>query len=119
MITDERDEVIDRAARSLSALPMVNPMAVLEITSAAAVHRSMRPARARAVLGWFRRPSLSLASPAVLAGLAVRGRFALPLLAPQLEAVVLAEKVAVADHGLENLAERHRQDGQCDTRRAA
>ena len=49
MITDERDEVIDRAARSLSALPMVNPMAVLEITSAAAVHRSMRPARARAL----------------------------------------------------------------------
>lgn len=66
MITDERDEVIDRAARSLSALPMVNPMAVLEITSAAAVHRSMRPARARAVLGWFRRPSLSLASTGLL-----------------------------------------------------
>lgn len=64
---EERDELIERVARSLAVFPPANPGAVREIVSAVRARRvARRPLPARFV-GWLRAPSLSVASATMLA----------------------------------------------------
>jgi hypothetical protein len=67
MIMDERDELIERAARSLAVLPPANPVAVLEILSAVRARRVSRVPLAARFAGWMRTPSFSVASATMLA----------------------------------------------------
>ncbi len=67
MIVDERDELIERAARSLAGLPPVNPVAVMHIMSAVRARRAQRPSLVAQFAGWMRVPSLSMASASMLA----------------------------------------------------
>jgi len=67
MITEERDELIERAARSLAVLPPANHAVVMGIVQAARAHRRARPSLVTQFTGWMRAPSLSVASATMLA----------------------------------------------------
>ena len=67
MIVDERDELIERVARTLAVLPPARPAAVLEIMSAVHSRRVARRSLPARFAGWMRAPSLSVASAAMLA----------------------------------------------------
>jgi hypothetical protein len=68
---DERDELIERAARALRTLPSPNPMATARIVAAVRARRAHAPSRLSHVLEWMREPSLSLASAGFLAAAAL------------------------------------------------
>lgn len=81
MIVDERDELIERVARSLAVFPPARPAAVLEIMSAVHSRRAARPSLPARVAAYMRAPSLSVATATMLAaatlviGFVSRGSF--------------------------------------------
>lgn len=70
-MNDERDNLIDRAARALSPLPAVKREAVARIAATARAHRLARPSRLSLALEWMREPTLSAASAGFLAAAAL------------------------------------------------
>ncbi|HVT37581.1 MAG TPA: isoamylase early set domain-containing protein [Gemmatimonadaceae bacterium] len=68
---DETDELIQRAARSLKALPATNPLANARIIAAVRARRAQTPSRIVQVAQWMREPTLSAASAAFLAAAAL------------------------------------------------
>jgi hypothetical protein len=68
---DETDELIQRAARSLRALPATNPLATARIIAAVRARRAQAPSRLALVAQWMREPTLSAASAAFLAAAAL------------------------------------------------
>ena len=71
MTIDDRDKLIDRAARALSPLPVVHPQAVARIAAAVRARRAARPSRITLVLESMREPTLSYASASFLAAAAL------------------------------------------------
>jgi hypothetical protein len=68
---DERDELIERAARALRTLPLPNPMATARIVAAVRARGTQAPSRLTLALEWMREPSLSFASAGFLAAAAL------------------------------------------------
>jgi Glycogen recognition site of AMP-activated protein kinase len=68
---DETDELIQRAARSLKALPATNPLATARIVAAVRARRAHAPSRIALMGQWMREPTLSAASAAFLAAAAL------------------------------------------------
>ena len=81
MMIDETDELIQRAARALGALPASSAHATARIVAAVRARRLRAPSRITLVLEWMREPTLSVASAGFLAaatlvvGFVTRGAF--------------------------------------------
>jgi len=70
-MSDERDELIERVARSLKPLPSGNPAAVGRIMAVVRARRADAPRRWARMLEWVSTPSLSVGSAGVLAAAAL------------------------------------------------
>ncbi|HEV8409778.1 MAG TPA: glycogen-binding domain-containing protein [Gemmatimonadaceae bacterium] len=70
-MNDERDELIERVARSLSSLPPKNPLATARILATVRARRAQAPSRVSIVLEWMRQPNFSFASAGMLAAAAL------------------------------------------------
>jgi hypothetical protein len=68
---DERDELIERVARSLRPLPAADPRAAARIMAAVRGRRAPAPRRWMHVLQWMSQPALSVASAGLLAAAAL------------------------------------------------
>ena len=68
---DERDELIERAARALKPLPPMNARAAAQVMSAVRARRARAPRRWTLVLEWMREPTFSVASMGLLAAAAL------------------------------------------------
>jgi Carbohydrate-binding module 48 (Isoamylase N-terminal domain) len=68
---DETDELIQRAARSLSALPAPNPLSTARIVAAVRARHAQAPSQLALVAAWMREPTLSATSAAFLAAAAL------------------------------------------------
>jgi len=68
---DERDELIERVARSLKPLPQGNTHARAQILAAVRARRAQAPRRLTLVLEWMRQPTFSVASAGLLAAAAL------------------------------------------------
>jgi hypothetical protein len=72
---DETDELIQRAARPLKALPVTNPLATARIVAAVRARRAQAPSRLALLAQWMREPTLSAASAGFLAAAALVAGF--------------------------------------------
>src|SRR5271167_4719371 len=68
---DERDELIERVARSLKPMPPMNARAAAQVLAVVRARRSRAPSRWTAVLEWMRQPAFSMASAGLLAAAAL------------------------------------------------
>jgi hypothetical protein len=68
---DERDELIERAARALRTLPPANALATARIVASVRARAARAPSRLTLVVEWMREPTLSLASAGFLAAAAL------------------------------------------------
>jgi hypothetical protein len=68
---DDRDELIERVARSLSPLPPNNSRAKAQILAAVRARRARAPRPWTVVLDWMRQPAFSVASAGLLAAAAL------------------------------------------------
>lgn len=68
---DEPDELIQRVARALGAMPAANPRATARILGAVRARRALAPSRFSRVADWMREPALSVASAGFLAAAAL------------------------------------------------
>jgi hypothetical protein len=68
---DERDELIERVARSLRPLPAGDPRAAARILAAVRDRRAHEPRRWMLALEWLSRPAISFSSAGLLAAAAL------------------------------------------------
>ena len=68
---DERDELIERVARSLRPLPAGDPRAAARIMAAVRDRRARRPRRWTLAFEWLSRPAISVPSAGLLAAAAL------------------------------------------------
>lgn len=68
---DDRDELMERVARSLRPLPLGDPRAAARILAAVRDRRAPAPRRWMLVLEWMSQPAMSVASAGLLAAAAL------------------------------------------------
>lgn len=70
-LTEDGDELVERAAQALKVLPAVNPLATARIVAAVRARRAKAPSHLSLLVEWLREPTLSFASAGFLAAAAL------------------------------------------------